>query len=89
MTVESITGMTSDELAERHMAWRILSDAFSSAPAATRIKIPEAIRGCLIFGNLDSNSRLSGIAVDAADRLWRHDRDANELVMFFDPHARG
>lgn len=68
----------------QHAAYRRLSDAFAGIPAVTRIPVPE-LHYCMIFGNLDSNAVLSEVAVDKAGRFWRHDREKDELVMFFDP----
>lgn len=65
-------------------AYRWLSDMFAEVPEVTRIPVPE-LHYCVIFGNLDQNAVLSEVAVDKAGRFWRHDRETDELVMFFDP----
>lgn len=63
---------------------RELSKMFVDAPEQTRIPIPE-LHNIYIFGNFGSEASFSEVAVDKAGRFWRHDRDADELVMFFDP----
>lgn len=72
--------------AVQQAAYRRLSDAFAGIPEVTRIPVPE-LHYCTIFGNLDCDAVLSDVAVDKAGRFWRHDREKDELVMFFDPAA--
>lgn len=62
-----------------------VSDLFRDVPSVTRIPVPE-LHNCVIFGgNLRSDAILTEVAVDKAGRFWRHDRERDELVMFFDP----
>lgn len=70
------------EIAKR---MREVSELFRGVPAQTRIPVPE-LHHVIIFGNLESGTILNEVAVDKAGRFWRHDRETDELVMFFDPH---
>lgn len=74
---------TPDILAKR-AAWRRLEEIFSGVPTVTRVPVQE-LNEFTIFGSLSSAAVLADVAVDKANRLWRHDRAAGELIMFFDP----